>query len=82
MLCLRLLVQVNGLIYTLYDADCFLQREWAEARQELEEERNTVRALTLGREQAVKDLMRQVEELRKDLDNKSLALLAAEARDT
>ena len=59
-----------------------LQRDWAEARKELQVERDNVRALTLDREQTNKNAMRQLEEMGKDLANALHAILAAETRAT
>lgn len=58
----------------------FIQREWAEAKKELQEERDNVRMLTLDREQTIKNAMRQVEEMGKELANALHAVAAAEAR--
>ncbi|KAK9278500.1 hypothetical protein L1049_028066 [Liquidambar formosana] len=57
-----------------------VEREWAEAKKELQEERDDVRTLTLDREQAIKNAMRQVEEMGKELANALHAVAAAEAR--
>lgn len=57
-----------------------LQREWAEARKELQEERDNVRALTLDRERTIKNAMRQVEEMQKDLANAWSTVRTAETR--
>lgn len=56
------------------------QREWAEAKKELQEERDNVRALTLDREQTIKNAMRQVEEMGKELAKALHAVAAAESR--
>lgn len=56
------------------------QREWAEAKKELQEERDNVRTLTRDREHTIKDAMRQVEEMGKELANALHAVVAAEAR--
>ncbi|KAI3997019.1 hypothetical protein MKX01_021295 [Papaver californicum] len=56
------------------------EREWAEAKRELQEERDNVRSLTLDREQTVKHVMRQVEEIGKQLADALHAVAAAEAR--
>lgn len=58
----------------------FSQREWAEAKKELQEERDNVRTLTLDREQTIKNAMRQVEEMGKELANALRAVAAAESR--
>ncbi|XP_024018829.1 nuclear-pore anchor isoform X2 [Morus notabilis] len=57
-----------------------IQREWAEARKELQEERDKVRALTLDRERTLKNAMRQVEEMQKDLANAWSTVRTAETR--
>lgn len=58
------------------------QREWAEAKKELQEERDHVRTLTFDREQTLKNTMEKVEELVKKLADASNACSAAEARAT
>lgn len=57
-----------------------IEREWAEAKKELQEERDNVRMLTLDREQTIKNAMRQVEEMGKELAKALQAVAAAEAR--
>ncbi|KAK9714813.1 hypothetical protein RND81_06G122300 [Saponaria officinalis] len=57
-----------------------IEREWAEAKNELQEERNNVRALSVDRENTVKDAMRQVEEMSKRLEAALQAVTAADAR--
>nr|CAN80561.1 hypothetical protein VITISV_040288 [Vitis vinifera] len=57
-----------------------IEREWAEAKKELQEERDNVRTLTLDREQTIKNAMRQVEEMGKELAKALQAVAAAEAR--
>ncbi|OVA15206.1 Tetratricopeptide [Macleaya cordata] len=57
-----------------------VEREWAEAKKELQEERDNVRSLTLDREQTIKNAMRQVEEIGKQLADALRAVAAAEAR--
>lgn len=57
-----------------------LQREWVEAKKELQVEREHVRNLTLEREQTVKQAMSQVESMSKDLADALRAVSAAEAR--
>lgn len=56
------------------------QREWAEAKKELQEERENVRRLTLDRDQAMKNSMRQVEDMSKELSNALGAVASAESR--
>lgn len=58
----------------------FVQREWAEAKKELQEERDNVRKLILDRENTIKDAMRQVEEMGKELANALHAVALAESR--
>ncbi|CAO2842787.1 unnamed protein product, partial [Amaranthus hypochondriacus] len=57
-----------------------IEREWAEAKKELQEERNNVRTLSLDRENTLKDAMRQVEDMGKELAAALQAVTAAEAR--
>jgi nucleoprotein TPR len=57
-----------------------IEREWAEAKKELQEERNNVRTLTLERENTLKSAMRQVEEMGKELANTLHTVTAAETR--
>ncbi|XP_068655473.1 nuclear-pore anchor-like isoform X2 [Aristolochia californica] len=57
-----------------------IEREWAEAKKELQEERDRVRTLTHDKEQTLKDAMRQVEQLGKELADALCAVAAAEAR--
>lgn len=58
----------------------YSQREWAEAKKELQQERDNVRSLTSDREQTLKNAMRQVEEMGKELANALHAVSAAETR--
>ena len=55
-----------------------MQREWAEAKKELEQERNNVRCLTSDREETMKNAMRQV--VGTKLANALQAVSAAETR--
>ncbi|GAV64888.1 TPR_MLP1_2 domain-containing protein, partial [Cephalotus follicularis] len=57
-----------------------VEREWADAKKQLQEERDTVRILTLDREQTLKNAMSQVEEMGKELSNALRALATAETR--
>ncbi|KAJ6817739.1 nuclear-pore anchor [Iris pallida] len=57
-----------------------VETEWAEAKKELQEERDHVRALTLDREKAVESSARQVEEMRKELADAWRAVASAESR--
>nr|POF20463.1 nuclear-pore anchor [Quercus suber] len=57
-----------------------VEREWAEAKRELQEERDNVRNLTVDREQTLKNAMRQVEEMGKELADALRAVEAAESR--
>lgn len=57
-----------------------MKREWAEAKKELQEERDNVRTLTLDREKTLKNAMSHVEEMGKELANALHATAAAEAR--
>lgn len=57
-----------------------MQREWAEAKKELNEERDNVRNITLERESSLNNALKQVEEIGKELRKALNALAAAEAR--
>jgi len=57
-----------------------LQKEWAEAKQELNEERESVRRFTLDRDQTIKNSLRQVEDMNKELANALRAVASAESR--
>lgn len=57
-----------------------IEREWAEAKKELNEERDRVRNLTLERESSLNNALKQVEEMGKELSRALHALAAAEAR--
>nr|XP_027063206.1 nuclear-pore anchor [Coffea arabica] len=57
-----------------------IEREWAEAKKELNEERDRVRNLTLERESSLNSALKQVEESGKELSKALHALAAAEAR--
>ncbi|CAM8980267.1 unnamed protein product [Rhodiola kirilowii] len=57
-----------------------IEREWAEAKKELQEERDNSRTLTLAREGGVNNALRQVEEIGKQLSDALRAVSAAEAR--
>ncbi|XP_052178509.1 nuclear-pore anchor isoform X2 [Diospyros lotus] len=57
-----------------------IEKEWAEAKKDLQEERDNVRRLTLDREEIMKNAMKQVEEMGKELANALSSGSAAEAR--
>ncbi|CAJ1958251.1 unnamed protein product [Sphenostylis stenocarpa] len=57
-----------------------LEREWAEAKQDLNEERENVRRFTLDRDQTIKNSLRQVEDMSKELANALHAVASAESR--
>ncbi|KAK4484958.1 hypothetical protein RD792_007563 [Penstemon davidsonii] len=57
-----------------------IEREWAEAKKELQEERDNVRNLTLERESSMNNALRQVEELSKELANALQSVAVAESR--
>ncbi|XP_019183396.1 PREDICTED: nuclear-pore anchor isoform X2 [Ipomoea nil] len=57
-----------------------IEKEWAEAKKELQEERNNVRNLTLVRENDLKSALRQVEEMGKELANTLHSLSMVESR--
>ncbi|XP_068655691.1 nuclear-pore anchor isoform X2 [Aristolochia californica] len=57
-----------------------IEREWSEAKKELQEERDRVRTLTHDKELTLKDAMREVQQQGKELANALHAVTAAEAR--
>ncbi|XWS16718.1 hypothetical protein CRYUN_Cryun33cG0001800 [Craigia yunnanensis] len=57
-----------------------IEKEWAEAKKQLQEERDNVRTLMSDREQTLKNAMKQVEEIGKELANALHACAAAETR--
>ncbi|KAG2664364.1 hypothetical protein I3760_16G078800 [Carya illinoinensis] len=57
-----------------------VEREWAEAKKQLQEEQDNVQNLRVDREQTIKDAMRQVEEMGKELTHALRAVAAAESR--
>ncbi|BFG28578.1 hypothetical protein CerSpe_148520 [Prunus speciosa] len=57
-----------------------IEREWADAKKDLQEERNNARTLTHDREQTIQNAMRQVEEMGKELSNALHAVASAESR--
>ncbi|KAL3498454.1 hypothetical protein ACH5RR_041186 [Cinchona calisaya] len=57
-----------------------IEREWAEAKKELNEERDNVRKIAHERENAMNSVLKQVEENGKELSKTLHALAAAEAR--
>ncbi|XP_050104542.1 nuclear-pore anchor-like isoform X2 [Malus sylvestris] len=57
-----------------------IEREWADVKKDLQEERNNARTLTLDREQSIQNAMRQVEEMGKELANALHAVASAETR--
>ncbi|XP_073117973.1 nuclear-pore anchor [Elaeis guineensis] len=57
-----------------------VERDWAEAKKELQEERDHVRALMLDKEKAMDNSMKQVDEMRKELADAWRAVASAESR--
>ncbi|CAN6931650.1 unnamed protein product [Brassica oleracea] len=57
-----------------------LEKEWAEAKKELQEERSNARNSTSYRNQTLNNAVRQVEEMGKELANALKAVSAAESR--
>nr|BAO49711.1 nuclear pore complex protein TPRa [Nicotiana benthamiana] len=57
-----------------------IEKEWAEAKKELQEERDKVRNLMLERESDYKNALRRTEEMGKELASTSRSLAAAESR--
>ncbi|KAL9262657.1 Nuclear-pore anchor-like protein [Drosera capensis] len=57
-----------------------IEREWAEAKKELQEERDNAQTLSLDRDRTIKDAMLRVEGMGKELSKVLHDLSAAEAR--
>ncbi|GMJ10521.1 TRANSLOCATED PROMOTER REGION, nuclear pore anchor [Hibiscus trionum] len=57
-----------------------IEKEWAEAKKQVQEERDNVRTLISDREQTLKNAMKQVEDMGKELANALHACASAEAR--
>ncbi|CAI0378072.1 unnamed protein product [Linum tenue] len=57
-----------------------IEREWAEAKKELQLEKENVRSLTCDREQTLKNAMRQVDDMGKELADALRAVTAAKTR--
>ncbi|GAB2276376.1 hypothetical protein Dimus_011104 [Dionaea muscipula] len=57
-----------------------IEKEWAEAKKELQDERDNARSLSLDRDRTIKDAMGRVEEMGKELAKVLHDLSAAEAR--
>nr|XP_016471043.1 PREDICTED: nuclear-pore anchor-like [Nicotiana tabacum] len=57
-----------------------IEKEWAEAKKEVQEERDKVRNLMLERESDFKNALRRAEEMGKELASTSRSLAAAESR--
>lgn len=57
-----------------------MQREWAEAKRELQEQRDLVRNLSLEHESTLNDARKQVDELNKELNNALRSVANAESR--
>ena len=56
------------------------QREWAEAKRELQEQRDLVRNLSLEHDSSLKDARKQVDELNKELATAVRSVANAESR--
>ncbi|KAJ1280991.1 hypothetical protein BS78_04G274600 [Paspalum vaginatum] len=57
-----------------------LERDWAELKKELQEQRDHVRILTLDKKNSFDSCMKQVEDMRKELQNSLKAASDAESR--
>ena len=57
-----------------------MQRDWAELKKELQEQRDHVRILTLDKKNAFDSCMKQVEDMRKELQSSCKAASDAESR--
>ncbi|KAL1563061.1 nuclear-pore anchor-like [Salvia divinorum] len=57
-----------------------IEREWAEAKRELQEQRDLVRSLSLEHGSSLKDAHKQIDELNKELANSLRSVANAESR--
>ncbi|KAG6420891.1 hypothetical protein SASPL_117435 [Salvia splendens] len=57
-----------------------IEREWAEAKRELQEQRDLVRSLSLDHGSSLKDAHKQIDELNKELANSLRSVANAESR--
>lgn len=57
-----------------------MQREWAEAKRELQEQRDLVRSLSLEHGSSLKDAHKQIDELNKELANSLRSVANANSR--
>lgn len=62
----------------VYNID--LQRDWAELKKELQEQRDHVRVMVLDKKNALDSCMKQVEDMRKELQSSWKAASDAESR--
>ena len=67
-------------IFLLFTFWVDLQRDWAELKKELQEQRDHVRILTLDKKNAFDSCMKQVEDMRKELQSSCKAASDAESR--
>lgn len=67
--------------YVCHFVESFLfQQEWAEAKKELQEEKDRVRTLTAEKEKTIETSMKQVEEMRKEMSDAWWSVSLAETR--
>lgn len=57
-----------------------MQKEWAEAKKDLQQERDNARTLRLERESSLSSAMKQVEDMGKELANALHAVATAESK--
>lgn len=57
-----------------------MQKEWAEAKKDLQQERDDARTLRLEREGSLSSAMKQVEDMGKELANALHAVATAESK--
>lgn len=57
-----------------------MQKEWAEAKKDLQQERDDARTLRLEREGTLSSAMKQVEDMGKELANALHAVATAESK--
>lgn len=72
---------VSPFTYVRHSVESFVfQQEWAEAKKELQEEKDRVRTLTAEKEKTIETSMKQVEEMRKELSDAWRSVSLAETR--
>uniref|UniRef100_A0A0E0CRB2 Uncharacterized protein n=1 Tax=Oryza meridionalis TaxID=40149 RepID=A0A0E0CRB2_9ORYZ len=72
--------RLQATIDTIHATEEVQERDWAEVKKELQEQRDHVRVLTLDKKNAFDGCLKQVEDMRKELQNSWKAATDAESR--